>query len=153
MFTRRLLVPLAVVPFVVGTALTGTASAATSAPAVDGLSYSVEAGTATADLQADAVAARPTVRLAKSGGKLQFSRDSVRVPRSGTASAPCTSGNAGFVITNTTAQRQPLRANGKAFGAIPAKGRVFICGFSTRSFSATFVTVNNTNNKLVARFS
>jgi hypothetical protein len=92
------------------------------------------------------------VRLAKVGGSLQFSRHSIAVGRSGTAPAACTARNARFVITNGTATRQPLKVAGKPFGAIPAKGKAYICGFSTRAFSATFVTANNPGNKLVARF-
>lgn len=147
---RRRLAPLVAAPFVLGAVLTGTASAAPAAPAAS-FSSSVEAGTA-ADLQPGTAAALPAVRLAKVGGSLQFSRHSIAVPRTAASPVACTARNAGFVITNGTAVRQPLRAAGKAFGAVPAKGRVYVCGFSTRAFSATFVTVNNPGNKLVARF-
>lgn len=149
MRTRSLLVPLAATPFLLGAALTGTAAAAPSA--APALSYSVEAA-APAGLQPDSTTALPAVRLAKVGGSLQFSRHAITVGRSGTAPVACTARNARFVITNGTATRQPLKAAGKPFGAIPAKGKVYVCGFSTRAFSATFVTVNNPGNKLVARF-
>ena len=142
MLHRRLLVPLAVVPFAVATVMAGTASAADS-PSV------AFAATTTAATPAEAAATVPGVSITKVAGKVKFSRATLNTHKTPKA-AGCTMKNAGFKLTNTTAVAQTLKVQGKPYGKLPAHKTAYACGYIS---TITFGLVSNPNAKLVVHFS
>ena len=118
MLHHRLLVPIAVVPFAVGAVLSGTASAATTAPATNSLSLGA-AEVAGPD------AAAAAVGVGINGGR--WSRSSVSTHLTPSAQT-CTARTAGLVIYNNTKVAQGIKSGGRLVIKLPAGYKVPLCG-------------------------
>ena len=136
---RRLLVPLAVVPLAVGGLLTGTASAAPTAPPV------VASAVAAVGPEASLTAA--TVAIARG----QWSKAGLTTHRTAASATRCTAANAGFIATNRTGVVQPVRVGRTVIARVKPGYRLFVCGKSTSPFSRTFV-LGRTGDRLPVRF-